>query len=440
MLVGLLAVWDMRMRQAPHLGFAPSEAQWLAFAPDFPAFSAALQTSDPVQRVLSKIPAGETSMASVAGWTRFWIGGPILFSEGAGSWGCCLRPGAALRITCWLKEKTGRPALFGRLHYCWRDGFLLASESQGYLALAMNAPRVDGLTPPQSTNALKFQMHWQDRALASNPAQKLEATLWAGPELHIEGRAMLDAAFAGGGTLTLPDAWSTPPLLILAGGTHDDLDAMLRWFSKTLPEDGTLALAFPGAADTVGRLWQTLATVCPAETAIVCRGIDFSGAIPVPEVGLVALRPTGGTMSEALSPFVSTPEAIRYAWGRREGWQLPLLGSEGTLCMTTVQPYWLFAAQERTMAALLDGLQGGRPADANLALRLDWRQLSGVLSEVLLRAARWELLPECNEADVCRDWLPLCEATGDLGQAAIDAQAWGGWLQFKGQLSRRSQP
>lgn len=448
LLAGLGAALDIRMKRAPHLGFAPADAQWMAFSPDLAVVWDGLRDSDPVQRALAKIPedypaldeaiAQSTSIRPVAAWWRFWVGPQALISQGADSWGCCVRPGIALRFACWMKERTGRPARLGHLHYLWREGFLLASESPEYLRLAAQAPPATALTPPQSSNALKILVRWKSRAALAGPPQKAELTVWAGPELHIEGRAMLDAAFSGAGPLTLPDAWKTAPVLLLAGGSPGDLDAFLRWGARTVLGDRPMAYPpFPGVYETLGRVGQTLGAACPGEAALLCTNIDFGAALPIPEIGVAILHPPGLSMAQTFDAFVSAPEAIRYAWDRHDGWQIPLLGAECTLCMTTLDPYWLFTSQERTMPGLLDGLQGGRPVDGNLALRLDWRQASTALSQTLLRAAKWEALPEQNEADARREWLPLCEALGELGHLAIDAQAWGGWIQFKGQLARR---
>jgi len=446
----VLAALDIRMKRAPHLGFAPSGAQWMVYCPDLPVFWAGLEESDSVQRALAKIPGGRqvfeetvaqtTSIRPAGAWWRLWLGPQTLISEGAGAWGCCVRPGVALRLACWLKEKTGRPARLGRFRYVWREGFLLASESPGYLRLAAKAPAVSALTPPQSSNALKILVRWKDGMEPPRPPQKAELTLWAGPDLHIEGRAMLDAAFSGGGPLILPDAWKTAPILLLSGGSPGDLEALLRWSARTFLGGSTDCPPFPGVYEAAGRLWQTLGTACPGETALWCSGIDFGPALPVPEIGLAVLHPPGLSIAQTLDAFVSAPEAIRYAWDRRDGWQIPLLGAECTLCMTALEPYWLFTSREQAMPGLLDGLQGGRPVDANLALRVDWRQASAALSLGLLRAAQWEILLEKNEDDVRREWLPLCAALGELGSLSVDAQAWGGWVQFKGQLARRTGP
>ncbi len=437
----LVAVFALELSYArpPHPGFADSNARWIMYGADFPAFLYQTKSSPAGDRLLDAIPSvarffrlvPETALRLEPAWWRVWLGRQFLFSQSDGEWGACFYPGAALRLASFLGW--GGEGSWNGLRFAWREGFLLVSASKTHLDKMLAMPACEETPLVSVAETLQIRGGWDE--LGGSFVQKVELTIW--PNWAMEGRAMLDTVFRGGGTLILPDAWRNAPLGVLASANASDLQNLLNGIVRVSVRSMRLErMSASPSVKLLETLWENLTKIGTQETALLCDSIDFGTPIPTPSLGLVHRQVPGQSLEKSIEPLFQGLARIPYAWGQDTGWQVPVWGPLGTVCVSSRTPCWFFASQEPEMASMLENFQPAAPVIADFALRLNWRAAAPVLLQGLCRAAEWELLEECDQADVLTAWAGFCEALGNLNAAAIDAQAWGGWMQFKGYLGR----
>ena len=454
--MAVAAVWiaariDQGLKRAPHLGFCPPQSQWTAVCEDGPAFWTQLKEQSPVNHSLphlsawmERVEAGvweATGVRPTLSRWRFWLGPQSLASGYDGVWGVCVRPGIAMRCLLWFREWRSSETRedvprYGRFFYAWRDGFLLASPSAEYVRAALTAAPVS-LAAPRSAKALKAVFRWPGRRVLT--MQKAECTLWAEPGLYVEGKAMAEMAFSGGGMLTLPDAWDTRPALSVTGISPGEVRVFLTWCVEVLgglPRASSLMEAgFPALPSVVAQLWHAIEQAGAGETSVYLSKVDAGYVPPIPVFGMAVVAQASPPMEEVLGPLLGE-EAFPYAWDGRDGWRMPLWGAAFAPCFAEDGARWLVTSQEPGMADLAARLGPGQRLDADLALRVDWEAMAGAATETLRFMTANEMAMEMNGEDYRRDWRPVLEALAEWGECRVNARAWGGWIQFEGYLAR----
>jgi hypothetical protein len=106
-----------------------------------------------------------------------------------------------------------------------------------------------------------------------------------------------------------------------------------------------------------------------------------------------------------------------------------------TLCLCRSGKIWIGASNEPLMASLAGKTKDGESVGADVAIRVDWKQVGAVMEKLVARGGELELFPGRNKADLDMDVVPILKALGRLGTLRIDAKNQGPVLEFSGFLA-----
>jgi hypothetical protein len=95
----------------------------------------------------------------------------------------------------------------------------------------------------------------------------------------------------------------------------------------------------------------------------------------------------------------------------------------------------VFANQEATMARVMGQRRQGRIASDDARIEIDAGRLAQVLTDLVRRAAKDELLPERNADDVEADVVPWLKAFGALGEIRLSGKYDADGLTLHGETS-----
>jgi len=427
-----LAAADQALKRAPHPGYCPEAAKWLAWTPDLPALWFGTAQSD-LAEALSEIPAWThsaelairqaTGIRPTALRCRVWLGPSLLIAGGGGRWGGCIHPGILLRVAPALNRLCGQPPedqiyQYGDFYYAWRDGFLIVSRWPEYVQETLAAPPCEQAPGPVPAGGVRVM--WQG-ALAGNLVAQAAAP-------QVTGSVLANLPVVQD-YLQLPDAWPERPLLAVAGA---------RW--RDLRPAAAELLAGSGIADiwkhhiepllavwNLGRLpkdWD----LSQKEFAWALLGVDTSEVLPVPEMALVIRDPAA--RAHPWQDVTAGAPVIPFAWNDRAGCIMPVWGEKVSLCLAGEAPLWLAVSQEPLMDRLLGRIEPRPALGKSLSVRVDWPRMAAVAEILVRRASQYELLPGVNTRDVDRDWIPILRALARLGLLDLDAHMESGRLYF----------
>lgn len=431
-----LAAVDHAVKQAPHPGYCPAQADWLAWTPNFPALWLSTAQSM-LADALSEIPAwthqAELAVRKTTGIRptplrfRVWLGPSILVAGQAGRWGLCAHPGLLLRVFHALNRLCGRPPdgqiyRYGDFHYAWRDGFLVVSQWPEYVRETLKASPCEAVRGPVPAGGIRVV--WRGTFPGSLVAQAIPP-LATGSVL-----AKLPVVQEN---LQLPDAWPERPLVAVAGAGWRDLSTA----AKELLAGNAVAEGWARHMEPLLKAWNLGRLpegwdASQKEFAWALLAVDTSEVLPVPEMA-VLLRDPAAHAHPWLSLTTGAP-VIPYAWNGRPGWIMPVWGDEVSLCLAGEPPLWCATSREPLMDRLLGRIEPQPSPGKSLSIRVNWPGLAAVAETLVRRAAQFELLPGADARDVDRDWIPVLRAASRLGLFDLDANMDGGRLHFTAKL------
>ena len=444
----VLAATDRWLKQAPHPGFCPAEADWVAEMPDLPFFWDALKRLEVAQALAEETPRqlhsvelavrkGTGVRPTPARW-GVWFGSRALAAGKDGAWGLCVRPGILLRAMSVLHGAAGGSAdaaeyrAWGEYRYLWKGGYLLISRSPQYLQDAEKALPYETLrrTPPEG-----LLLSWRG-------TPEGQALIRAVPGLPVSGRIAAPLTRVSR-YLKLAGSWQPTPLVSVSVSHWGDLAQLSRLCVRLVSQlpQGAGLMAF--ASSTVAA-WDL---ACPAfeempiqEYALALTGLDTSEPLPVPEVALL-MRPKRPIDLNAPHPLLGLGEGgsrVPAAWRGRTGWVLPVLGEKLSICISDDGGCWIAASQEPVMAKLAGHAFGSGGIDAAASLFVNWPRLSEAGAALVRRAVELELIPRTGLRDADAALFPLFRAMARFGELRINAWPDGGGMQFEGHLARQA--
>ena len=454
LLAAVLLLNDFLSGTGP-VAYGPDNAQWIVSADDFPAFYRNLLDTDLAKAVNDEAPdhyaAWQLAVRQTTGirptplrW-RVWLGRRFLAAVSEDGWGACVRPGILLRVADSLRGLGGwRPAVrqFGSYYYAWRDGALIFSKSEKYVLASLEGP-VHVTFPPVINSADKLSVY----VTSSEPRLVISITP-AGRQLRVRGS--LDPGqptpFDAPPTLAAwpadaAIAWAAAPkcsnLKGLAILLWDQIDSRAQvskrpWFGalKNLFHETLASWPDKPLPDN----WDEQV----AECSFALLGIDDSETLPVPELGLVLRSRNSTPGTHPFEPLIGSGPALPYEWDGHPGVVAPCAGEKAAVCLSSFGTDWLAASQEPAMAALMSavqqtGVQCRVPNEALVAI--NWSKTVEVVQLLAQKAAKLELLPRMNSADLEKTVMPLLRALARQENAHLHLWMNRQRLEFKGALT-----
>lgn len=408
-LVVLITV-DARMKGGPRIGFAPANANWVAYAPQFSGVWTGLTRTAAFRDFVKQWPApynnAQLQVRLTAGirptplrWST-WLGKKaVVFGTDEGV-GWCVRPGLLLRaghainaaLTTGSEKGNFR---YGPYHYAWRDGFVIFSKSPEVLEATRNGAEFKAA---EAIDGDEWYVVWQ-------ASPKGFVVLSAREGLPVRGK--VEIPLRGSGTETLP--WPENPFLEVNStdcGLSEESVGFLRWCFSLPPPSFRLAKVLPGFQPTLA----------DAKSPGAIAESDFALFEPIegePKVPGAALR---------LRVYHEIPSAMHVATGDDPlaGW-----GVCGTVSYIATSKKLLDALLSQTK------VENGTPRTA--VARVDWER-AGKAFEKHLRAV-------LEEDDTLREsiegtGIPATQALAALGKLHIEGHRENGKLRLEGRLAQ----
>lgn len=435
--VALLGVGaDVWVARRPGPLFCPENARWVVAVRDFPAAYRRFLNSEPLKILDEQAPEyradwqlavrQNTGIRPTPLRWRVWLGRRFLGAVTDGGSGACLRPGVLLRVADAVRGLgRWRPAVrrFGPYYYGWRDGALVFSRSEQYVLDSLKAEPFSAPRTPAKQDLWFFETRDARSALGISPNPAIPCAGWIQNPFSKTRRlpAGLDV---------LPDdaaiAWAAAPgagdLRALAEAIWQIAD---RHAGLAARPAFKLAVRLMGMAvrpwgfDELPADWERGVDGC----LLALLDVDTSESLPVPSIA--AMFRGNHLDRHPLKPLTGGGPNMPFEWDGRPGVMAPRAGEEATLCLTSRGPFWLAASQEPAMARLariMDNAQEpvAQPADRVAMVALNWGKAAGAAEALARLAARLELLPPMNAADLEKNVVPLLRVAGKLGNARMD--------------------
>lgn len=441
----LLLANDYKAVSAPLRGFYPSDTTFLIATWDAPRAWREIEGSDVFMRMRKDWPRPHADLELAARLRtgvrptpvriRVWLGRRAVVALAPEGVGVTAYPGFFLRMGDRVRRILGHGpdadgiSSFRSLHYAWRDGYLIASQSREFVVRALedtDSPRLRA-----DENAL-LTLQW---------AGEYEGFvhLRRGAGLPINGQLRF-AATDGTAPLTLPNAWPNHPAATLS--CRDLRDAQKLWtVVASAATDLSWAREPLDTATALLRAWNI--QVPPdwdsgAEQVSLALFGMVDGAVPVPECAMAMRFADPAPDTASLTGLVPAFPSIAYTWNGAPGALFPLLGADLSPCVARTERDWLVATREPVMAAIAGGMAAGpacRP-DVDVAVRVSWEQLAAIAESVAPLAGEYELFPRIGKADVQARVTPKLNALSALGELSVDGVVRETTLSFTGYLAR----
>ncbi len=408
---------------------APPDAAWVVSSPDVGMFWLDFMYRPPGEYFQKHYPQGQaalalqarllTGMRPTAGRWDFWLGSPAVLSGGKGHWCLVTRPGVAARAAVLMGGLLWSPGMFRGMHYQWRDGLLVLSDSAEWVAELRETPA----PPPDietelriSSVFLTFPKGWARATVVNGDS---------GSDLILDGTVNLSDQSDKSDPSDQPKTATTVPLLEwpeTPAVTFCAADAAACREALALLQQGLDALLgdspLRGVLAAVGTRWGASLSGLPDQdapaagagspfAAAALYGLHWDGAAPLPQAAGVwrGILPAYGDLQRSL------PEPARRVmeWNGTEGVMLPLLGGALSLCLMPAGGGETFAASNEPLMARLAAAppawRGYGPGVCRV--RAHGPALAALLRETFAHAAEEGWLPGTTPRELERTVLPL---------------------------------
>ncbi len=439
----MLAV-DSYLKNAPHLGYYPSDATWVAYTNETGKFWQALNATffsarlrrdghNPLQQWESDMRASMGLRSTPARWSS-WIGRSLVAARGDGGVGVCLRPGLLLRAAEIVGRALGTVSesngisRYGDWAFTWRDGYLLASHSVSAVVSLRDSSSIieHGILSESGAAGLRWRAE-RDGEIMLSPDDGLPLRGWIAAPSAKPDKAQ-SAASLNRSEIRSPGLaahLTNTPILTLSGTASESLADFIRYGLTRLPASELVHPVLQELADALPMGWAEPGI--PFEFALT--HVDTSEGLGIPEMAY--LRPL---RSPAHTGFPH-PGALRQEWGAFTGWIQPHAGEKLSLCAAAYDSIQLLTSQEPLMAELAAALTKsdaviGHGGELNMTLY--WEPCSKLIGELLLSAADRELIRRRNREDIEARYLPYVELLSILGALQVEGVFKESRLEFSG--------
>ncbi|MCL4218429.1 MAG: hypothetical protein KJ052_15685, partial [Candidatus Hydrogenedentes bacterium] len=416
-----------------------------ASAEDFPAFwETAFETREldlirqevksPLASLERQVRLG-TGIRPTPGRWRVWFGHRLLVADSSEGQGLCVYPGVLLRIghalnTLASTSVDNQPIYqFGGYFYAWRQRYLIASQSLGYVEAALSAaPPVVELSRGPS----EIRVQWTGQPEGAIRLRALDG-------FPVEGRLRLSTTNREL-PLHLSNTSEWQPAIFLTTSSWQDARAVLDTAVRlaSLSETGRRGLNLfirPWESWQLGELphdWDLGISQMTFALADV-HFVDHA-AVPVFAGTFRSERPIRG--NHPLLPLTATLNTQPYEWHGEPGLRAPLWGDALALCLGHTEYSWHATTQEPLMEILTRGEPPSEPLPDDLILRWNWGKNARLLTRLLAEAAGNDRLGRNNNDDFERDVAPWLKALENMGWLELIGESESGWTTFRGVLNR----
>jgi hypothetical protein len=443
-------IWiDGRIKSnAPAQGYCPPAAEAILSSPDFGSFWIHALSTEQVQRIRAdwrRAEAGiELSIRNLTGirptpsrW-RLWMGHRFVAAASPEGYGVCTYPGLLLRAVSAVHGRIQSPIdasgvrPFGELFYAWRDGFVIVSNNAEYVRKSLEAEPL-AMEPGLPARAIRFESRVE-------PIVAFEVL--AADEFPMIGE-LPNAITDRSAPMTLWSAWESPPMAACSASTWGDIAQVL-----TIADDAlTRSEHWQPIRKAGEELFTEWGLTAPPDTwpnerldhcALVLEGFDTGSNVPYPELAFVVRSTLPAAGAHPLAQLVPAEyDSIPYQWNGNDGLLYPMAGAQWAPCLSHSGRDWLAASRERVMAELAPNLGDGMPGGADLAIHIDWQQVSAALTRIVARNDQFELVPELSRDEVRARVAPIAQAVRHLGQTLILGKRTENGTVLEGRLARR---
>lgn len=434
---------------------APPDAAWVLSSPDLPGFWVDFQYETPGEAFQEHYPQGKAMLAlrarlltgirPTAGRWDFWLGSPAVLSGGIGHWCLVTRPGVAARaaiLAGGMMEDAGR---FRDMHYQWRDGLLVLSDSAEWATELRETP-----TPPPdietklrtSSVFLTFPKGWARVTVEKGDSGSILSLDGAMSRSDMSDRSDPSDQPKTAATVRLLEWPGTPALTFCAADAAvcRETFALLWRGVDSLLADSPLRGVLAAAGARWGASLPGLAVGTPLDgtgapfAAMALYGLHWDGAAPIPEAAGVwrGLFPSYDSLQR--SPV--DPARRVMEWEGAEGLLLPLLGDALSLCLMPADGGATLAAGNGPLMARLaaspPAWRGSAPGEC--WLRVEGPALAALLRVSFTHAAEEGWLPGTTPRELERTVLPLLRVLEDTGRLELTANRTADGLSWQGDL------
>lgn len=441
---------DTRIKsQAPLRGYCPSTAEAVLYSSDFGTFWGEALNTEAVQRIRAEWRGAgsgiELHVRKLTGvrptptrW-RLWMGQRFLSAKTPNAFGVCTYPGLLLRgvskVHGWLRAPVDASGVraYGDVYFAWRDGFLIASQNPDYVRAALASDPIE-MKPGVSPHAVVFE---------SRIAPIVSLELVASDEFPIRGE-IPSTVSARSAPMTLPSAWSDPPMAACSATAWEDIASLLSVADGAL----THSAYWNTIREAGNELFTTWNLATPPPTwqdnrldhcSLLLSGFDATSTVAYPELAFVvrSTLPAAGShpLEGVLPPEM---EGIPYEWAGYPGMLYPMTGSQWAPCLGHHGRDWLATSRERLMRSLTENLDEGPPVEADFTVQVDWQQVSTTLLRVLMNVEDLELFPEMSAGEVRSTLMPIAKSIRHVGRTVILGNNVDGTNTINGLLARRT--
>jgi hypothetical protein len=429
--LALLCWTDSAVRNSASLrGYAPPSAEWSLTSEDLPRQWERLRGADGYKAIRNAWPQWfstfEQRVRFAAGVRptpdrlRVWLGSRFHGAAGESGMGVCSYPGilprAAHRVVSpWLKSPKPGIYRFRDIHYAWRDGWLIASDSFAYVDASLNG--ADALPEPAAADPSTAVVFARERA------PQFELAFGYEERLHFAGRLRweLDPSIH---PLEIPEEKTLARPLALAMASRDAAGwtEMLRRLPEWTPLE-TSVLPF------LTELIEMSPAAGSIEAERVLQWGYAAGADRTPGIaGASAMGWITSARGVGLDQCLHLPAPLQNTvpmeWGPYEGGCFDLLAEP--FCCGGHDGLWLLSTEESLLAAAAERWdETVQKPDGDIALRVVWSGLFDLLVQQGMLAAPRAGAPT------------RAPSLAALGMLTLEGDADGAWIAFSGEAARQ---
>lgn len=325
--------------------------------------------------------------------------------------------------------------MIGEFHVAWKDGYLLASPDEGWVAAALANAAIDRGAIPARVDTIALT--W-----ATGRAQ-----LRVAPDLPVN--ALLDltpAPDSATRSQRLPQigAPGQRPIFAMAAKDAATLSSLVDLVSGWLEISPTWARRMARIHEKLAE-WRTSAEAITLRLerdgplTVALNSVVRMDAATVPAFALVQQRQRASDAAHPLDALLPNALSLPGNWHGLEGQQTPLLGPALVLCTASDPEYWYAASSEPAMYALTRAApqESSTPADATV--HLDWPALTRNLTPLLRQAVKEGAYLPYNIEDFNRELQPLLQYFETLGSVELTLSNRTEGFEVAGYLDRHAE-
>lgn len=418
------ATLDRATRHAPHLGFVPARAQWIATTDDVPGVWRAVVSTDFYSVLTEEVPSPfeparlalrqTTGMRLTPARWMLWMGNTCTIAEADQRHVVSLHPGLLMRATepiaRWARGYSEVDGVVdaGEAFYAWRDGYLVLSTEESLVRACLQED-AQVVPKPDAERTLRWR-----GSISREPVAI---------ELVADERFPLEIIFD-----SVRDV-SPPPRQLPPGPWQSEI-ARLQGLPLGTWRRIVAEACNRFANERTEQHVKELIAVLPEDasnTAVILTDLQV-------DEGRLIVEPDLFVLAAPVDTAPQPEDAIAFYWNDLPGWVLPWWGQSLTLCHAIENRRAYYTTSQSVMSDYIGaaGAPGSGPVGRAY---VNWEMLSEKASTAVLQMADFELIPHMNRQNASARVLPYIRAAARLGETVLVGNAEDGKLVLRGFLA-----